>query len=160
VARPYVRSETDWVDRVLSTWSEQIRLRPRESVVVTPGGRAPHIIKGGPPKGTETALGRPTTRILYGQPPQGYSVPGLTGIAATADSVLQVMAGVNPRCAWVIRAEYGLVDELNAESPPAIKAAHLGTYLDARPWPSSAYADRLKRGMEMFAVGFLAAIKS
>jgi len=118
---------------------------------------------GGPePEDTErgrgvSARGSQSRRISSGSEPKGYLVRGLTGPAAKADRVMIHIAGVDSRCAWVLRAEYGLVPDVPSEADHKAKAAHLGSYLDGRVWPASAYSDRLSRGRQMFAVGYLCA---
>ena len=162
MTRPYVKVATDWCDYVLTQWAEQIRTRPRESVLVTPGGAMPTNvgIGGASPEDTAqkrgvSARGTQSRRISDGAEPRGYLVQGLTGPAAVADRVMIHIAGVDPRCAWVLRAEYGLVPDVPANADAKAKAGHLGTYLDGRVWPASAYSDRLSRGLQMFAVGYL-----
>jgi len=164
VKRPYVKQATDWCDYVLRQWSEQVRTRPRETVVVTPGGAMPSNmgIGGAEPEDTKdgrgvTARGFPVRRISSGAEPKGYMVLGLTGPAAIADRVVLHIAGVDARCAWTLRAEYGLVPEVPTDADSKAKAAHLGVYIDGRVWPASAYTDRLARGRQMFAVGYLCA---
>lgn len=162
--RPYVKVATDWCDYILSQWADQVRTRPRESVLVTPGGSMPSNVGIGGSEPEDTANGRglsargtPSRRTSEGREPKGYLVQGLTGPAAIADRVVLHIAGVDPRCAWVLRAEYGLVPEVPRDGDSKAKASHLGVYIDGRVWPASAYSDRLARGRQMFAVGYLCA---
>ncbi len=160
--RPYTKPATDWCDEVLREWADQVRTRPRESVLVTGTGSMPSnlYVGGTMPEDTKNgrgieARGTPSRRISVGSEPRGYFVIGLQGRAKVADKVVLHIAGVDARCAWTIRAEYGLVPDVSGDAKA--KAAHLGAYLDGRVWPASAYVDRLTRGRQMFAVGFLCA---
>jgi len=150
----------DWVHEILLDWSEQVRTRPRQTVTVTPGGRFPdNVAIGGSANGMETARGSATRRS--GPPDKiilGYEVKGLTGTAARADGVMLRMAGVSPRCAWVLRAEYGLIEGLDPASNSTEKGKHLGSYLEGRAWSKDTYDDRRAVGRQLFAVGYLCAV--
>jgi len=157
--RPYVRIATDWCDVVLKDWAQQVKTRPRESVVVSPGQGIPtNFYEGGTLTGKETALATATRALMTGDEPKGYLVRGLTGKAAIADRVVLRIAGVDARCAWVLRGEYGLIPEIEHSEDTKARALHLGIYLDGHAWPASAYSDRLNRALAMFAVGYLCAL--
>ena len=160
--RPYVKVAVDWTDEVLREWAEQVRTKPRSNVLVTPGGQMPSNMLYGGPEPMDRASGRGVTargtqsrRYNESREPMGHVVKGLEGRAGKADTVLLYISGVDARCAWAIRAEYGLVPEVQPNSDAKAKGATLGVYLDGRVWPASAYMDRLSRGLQMFAVGYL-----
>lgn len=164
--RPYVKVAVDWCDDVLREWASEVRERPREDVLVTPGGSMPrNAVEGGkePPDSSMgrgiTARGKPSRRFNESEEPIGYIVPGLRGTALKADEVVHFISGVDYRCAWTLRAEYGLVPDVPPDADPKTKAIHLGAYIDGRAWPASTYADRLSRALQMFAVGYMAAVE-
>lgn len=158
--RPYTKSQREWCDEILREWAAQLARRPRKRVVVS-GGTAPiaaAIQKGGRETGKETARGVETRPQGKSRAPFGYVVDGLTGVAATADYVVLQISGEDMRCAWVLRAEYGLLPDLPVGADTRQKANHLGAYVDGQHWPASAYMQRLNDGLKMFAVGYKCAL--
>ena len=159
-----------WIEPILEEWARQMKTRPRVTVTVTPGGAWPENmgkfdspskptpsdewVERGifPAHGVATARNGPPEETML-----GYIVRGLTGVAARADRVMLTMAGCAPRCAWVLRAEFGLIPELSPDADHDVKGSHLGAYLDGRPWPARSYLDRLIRGRQLFTVGYLCA---
>ena len=158
--RPYVKVSTDWCDHILLEWAARAHVGSTESAGNRGWATTLHhpIFFSGKHTKKLTARGTESRPPGKSKAPTGFKTVELSGEVAKADLVVRLISGVDARCAWVLRAEYGLIPALVDEESPQVKATHLGMYLDGRAWPASAYLDRLTRAKQMFCVGYLVAV--